>query len=276
MRKQKWPLSSDQIELLAAFSAADNLQQLADHLAKDISVVSRNLQRLAEDAQVIVKVKGRWQITKMGEEVVQLAGVFLADLSSALKPLVPGADRQIIQSHTALLVVNAQQGLVDKNGVVDQTKAQIRPLLDSWRMSGAPIIHVPHQSQNVESRFWVGSPGSAYISELTPKEFEIVIPKHKSSGFSETNLASTLTSLNVQTIILTGFTAGECIASTARDGSDLGFKVIVISDATCSFDLFGPKGELHKAEKIHSATLANLHNFFADIMTSTELKAAIR
>ena len=276
MKKQKWPISSDQLELLIAFSSADSLQGLADFLAKDVSVVSRNLQRLAEDSPVITKIKGKWQITEIGEKTVQLAKHFLSDLLIVLGKEQAAATDQLSFSQTALLVINAQQGLIDKNGAVDQTKVGILTLLNLWRARSASVIHVPHRSENSESKFYIDAPGSSFISELGPTGRELVIPKLKSSGFSDTKLAETLSSLDIQTVVLTGFTAGECIASTARDGADLGFDVIVVSDGTCSFDLFGPSGELHKAEKVHASTLANLHNFFAKVMTVAELKTAVK
>jgi len=273
MKKHKWPLSSDQLELLVAFAQAGSLQGLAAHLAKDVSVVSRNLQRLAEVAPVIAKVKGRWQITLIGQGVIQLSADFLQDLHILLQRDIAMTVPKLTFSRTALIVINAQKGLEDGAGV-DQTKLNILSLLNFWRSHGGQIVHVPHNSQNVESKFYFESDGAKFITDLAPKDRELTIPKNKSSGFSETNLAEILTSLDIQTVVLTGFTAGECIAATAHDGANLGFSVIVVSDATCSFDLFGAKGELHRADAVHATTLASLHNFFAKILTASELKNA--
>ena len=68
MRLQ-FPLTTDQLELLHAFAQAQGLMELSEMLHKDQSVVSRNLQKLAESAPVIEKVNRRWQITEMGREI---------------------------------------------------------------------------------------------------------------------------------------------------------------------------------------------------------------
>jgi hypothetical protein len=49
MKRERFPINSDQMELLLAFEVAGNLENLADLMAKDQSVISRNLQRLANE-----------------------------------------------------------------------------------------------------------------------------------------------------------------------------------------------------------------------------------
>ncbi len=60
MSRLKFSLNSDQLELLLAFENAKGLGHLAELMARDPSVVSRNLQRIAEDYPVLIKVKGHW------------------------------------------------------------------------------------------------------------------------------------------------------------------------------------------------------------------------
>ena len=57
-KRIRFPLSSEQCELLAAFEDAGSLAELAKLMAKDVSVVSRNLQSLSESG-VLEKVNGR-------------------------------------------------------------------------------------------------------------------------------------------------------------------------------------------------------------------------
>src|SRR5438067_1225973 len=62
-------LDSSQCELLLAFEESKSLSELATRLARDISVISRQLQRLAETAPVIEKSQGRWRTTELGRQV---------------------------------------------------------------------------------------------------------------------------------------------------------------------------------------------------------------
>ena len=45
--REKFPISSDQLELLLAFENAGSLEELSDAMAKDPSVISRRLKDLA-------------------------------------------------------------------------------------------------------------------------------------------------------------------------------------------------------------------------------------
>ena len=65
------PISSDDCLLLLKFSETDTLAALSQSLGRDISVVSRKLQRLAAEVPVLEKHQGRWTLTPLGREVVQ-------------------------------------------------------------------------------------------------------------------------------------------------------------------------------------------------------------
>ena len=65
------PISSDDCLLLLKFSETDTLAALSQSLGRDISVVSRKLQRLAGEVPVLEKHQGRWTLTPLGREVVQ-------------------------------------------------------------------------------------------------------------------------------------------------------------------------------------------------------------
>lgn len=64
--QNRFPLSSQDCEILLAFEARKSLQSLAESMAKDISVVSRNLKAISERAPVIEKQSGKWMLTPQG------------------------------------------------------------------------------------------------------------------------------------------------------------------------------------------------------------------
>jgi nicotinamidase-related amidase len=52
---------------------------------------------------------------------------------------------------------------------------------------------------------------------------------------------------------------------------NLGFRTIVVSDATASFNRTGPDGIHWTADQVHSVSLANLHGEFATIVKTEQL-----
>jgi DNA-binding transcriptional LysR family regulator len=62
-------LSSEQCELLVAFESAGSLGGLARVMGKDVSVISRQLQRLARAAAVLEKRQGKWRLTPLGRQI---------------------------------------------------------------------------------------------------------------------------------------------------------------------------------------------------------------
>lgn len=275
MRLQ-FPLTSDQLELLLAFEEAKGLAHLAELMAKDASVVSRNLQRVAEDLPVLEKVNGRWKLTALGIELNLQTRAYL----QAQKALISKATPQIspkrfeLSDRAVLIVINAQNGLfhdaTEKRNNEGAEKNILR-LLSLWRSKQREVIHVKHVSDNPESRFFRGSNGSDFLSSVTPTSGEDVIEKTKSSAFTQTELTETLNRLVASEVVLVGFTANDCIDATARNAAELGFTAVVVSDATATFDLRESTGRLVKADRIHKLTLLNIHSFSANVLSTLEV-----
>lgn len=274
MSRPRFALTSEQLELLLAFEHCGGLSKLATYMAKDPSVISRQLQRLAEAAPVLVKVDGRWQISPLGCQINARSTIFLSDLAA----LVGGADaprpaRKRL-AKPALLVINAQRGLLDKlqgNRSNAEAEDNLALIIAKFRKAGDPVLHVRHVSQNPQSPFHSGSPGAAFMQGFAPTLDEVVVDKSKASAFAETNLLQLLNERQIETVVVTGFTANECIDATARQATEHGFATLVVGDATASFDLVGPDGKLHPAERVHKLTLANLHQYFAEVLRTAEL-----
>jgi len=55
---------------------------------------------------------------------------------------------------------------------------------------------------------------------------------------------------------------------------NLGFSVLLVSDAIATFDRTGPDGKKYKAEEIHAVHLASLHGEFCDLITTSLLISA--
>lgn len=267
------------MELLLAFEASGSLDKLADAMAKDSSVISRNLQKLSQEFPVLIKASGRWRITPFGRQINNLSRQFLTsvdDLTSEVSKNKNTFGTSKVPEHSLLVVINAQKALYDPaQGRRSNSDAEknIERMLEFWRKKKRPIIHVKHVSDNPASLFYRKIPGVDFIPNLSPKNQELIIEKSKASAFTGTNLQKLIGQLKTEALVLVGFTGGECIDATARQSSDLGFHTFVVGDATATFDIVGPKNKLHKADKVHKSTLAALHALFAEVL---ETDAIIR
>src|SRR5260221_264756 len=61
--------------------------------------------------------------------------------------------------------------------------------------------------------------GTDILSSLTPQAADIVIYKHRFSGFYQTELDSVLKKANIKHLIFTGCTTSVCVESTIRDAA---------------------------------------------------------
>lgn len=86
-----------------------------------------------------------------------------------------------------------------------------------------------------------GSPGLEMLPELAVADTDIVVEKQRAGAFAGTDLDQTLRAMGIETIVLTGAWTNLSVESTARHGSDLGYRVIVVSDGTAS-----QSAELHR------------------------------
>jgi DNA-binding transcriptional LysR family regulator len=62
-------LSSEQCELLAAFEGSESISDLAKLVGKDVSVVSRQLKRIADEVPALEKNDRKWVLTNLGHEL---------------------------------------------------------------------------------------------------------------------------------------------------------------------------------------------------------------
>lgn len=105
-----------------------------------------------------------------------------------------------------------------------------------------------------------GEPLAEITPELTRAPSDIFLIKQYASAFFGTSLAATLTSLGVDTLLLTGCSTSGCIRATAVDGLQNGFRVIVPRECV---------GDRHPAP--HEANLFDIHAKYGDVVSQTEV-----
>lgn len=262
---ERFPLTSEQLELLLAFEGANGLSDLAARVRRDPSVVSRGLQRLAEDWSVIEKRSGRWQITPLGSRVNEMSRSYLAALAQMAASKDDGT-MPYLSDNALLVIINAQRAMVaPQRGAFSHPDAipNMQRLLAHWRQTHRPTVHIRHLFQDKAL--------SAFLDPLEPRIGEWVLEKSAASAFIGTRFAAELESRGIDIVILVGFTANECVDATAKQAVDLGFKTYVVGDATAMFDVVGRDGTIYPAARTHEMLLASLHACRAQTLSTMQV-----
>lgn len=183
--------------------------------------------------------------------------------------------------NTALILIDIQDGFHDEaywGGDRNNRHAEqnARKVLDVWRELRLPIFHVKHNSTNPKSRLAPGQPGNAIKDIVKPIGDEPVIPKKVNSAFIGTDLQSRLESKDITKVVMAGLTTDHCVSTSVRMAANLGFEVILLSDATATFDRTSHTGEKISAQTIHDIHLASLNDEFATVITTEQLLTKVK
>ncbi|SFB14122.1 MULTISPECIES: cysteine hydrolase family protein [unclassified Bacillus (in: firmicutes)] len=173
----------------------------------------------------------------------------------------------LLPANSALIIVDVQKMFENPrwgNRNNPQAEENIASLIEKWRETKRPIIHIQH----VEGSF---HPAYEFKDFIKPLPEETIIRKSVNSSFIGTNLESSLRSREIDTVVIVGLTTNHCVETTTRMAGNLGFNTFLVSDATATFDRLGPDGKLYTAETIHNMTLVNLNEEFATIVTTEQV-----
>jgi maleamate amidohydrolase len=177
----------------------------------------------------------------------------------------------------ALLLVDFVQGYFDPAcdlyAGVEEALASALRVREAAHAAQVPVIltNVVYHPQAIDGgrffeksrplRFFLaGNPMGAWPAGLEPKANELVISKQYPSAFFGTSLASTLTSLGVDSVLLTGLTTSGCIRATCVDAMSHGFRTLVVADAC---------GDRHPAP--HEANLFDMEAKYADVVREADV-----
>ena len=161
----------------------------------------------------------------------------------------------------------SEGGMFDRAGIdISIIKRAIAPtaaVLDAARKNGVPVIYLKMQHRpdmadmgredsphRIKHGFFGvgennvapdGSPnrvlidgywGTEIVQELSPKPEDLIVPKHRYSGFFETELDSILRGRETRHLIVTGCTTSVCVESTIRDAMFRDYQCCLLADCT--------------------------------------------
>jgi ureidoacrylate peracid hydrolase len=109
----------------------------------------------------------------------------------------------------------------------------------------------------------------AIIDELTPGPDDVIIDKHRFSGFYDTDLDAVLRRRGVTQLVVTGWTTSVCVESTVRDAMFRDYRCVVLEDCTAE-----PIGST-LARSNHEATLLVVELLLGWVARSSDLITAI-
>ena len=170
---------------------------------------------------------------------------------------------------TVLLLIDVQDGFKHpKWGRRNNpcAEAKIAQVLNTWRITGRPIIHVQHVSQEHASVFAPDSPGVALQEFVRPADGELLVQKRVNSAFIGTELDRTLKECGASGLVVVGFTTDHCVSSTVRMAANLGYRTIVVADGTATFERRSVDNKPVGPEIIHQIHLLSLQGEFAEVL----------
>ncbi|MET7986206.1 MULTISPECIES: isochorismatase family protein [unclassified Streptomyces] len=164
---------------------------------------------------------------------------------------------------------------------------QVDRLVGLARLAGDTVVWVLHSEPGSDGVFDPALGHVRLMDELTRQEGEPLIHKTSHNAFTTTNLQQLLTERGVREVTVCGIRTEQCVETTTRLASDLGYRVTFVSDATATNPIphrDAPEGQsvaelladprTLSAEDVIKRTEYALAGRFATIATVEELETS--
>jgi ureidoacrylate peracid hydrolase len=194
---------------------------------------------------------------------------------------------------SALIIVDVQNDFCHPDGAagrmgldvgaVQSVVPNIVSLIELARAHGIPRIYLRGEHNRwFDSPTWVarGAGGTSIHAEtipyvrsgtwgadffvVSPADDELVIVKHRYSGFAFTPLELALQTLAVDTVLLAGTSTHVCVEATARDAIMRGYRPVTVSDCVAS-------GQ----PELHEAALLDMAEYLGPVASLQEIRQAL-
>jgi len=181
----------------------------------------------------------------------------------------------------ALLIVDFVRAYLDPDSplyaAAEAARQAASELLTASRVAGIPVVHTNvayERGGRNGGVFFRKVPAlrcfesganpelARFAPGLEPRADETVVTKQYASAFFGTSLASTLTAMQIDTVLIAGVSTSGCVRATAVDACQHGFVPLVVRDAVA---------DRHPAP--HEANLFDLQAKYAEVVS---LEAALK
>jgi nicotinamidase-related amidase len=176
---------------------------------------------------------------------------------------------------TALIVVDVQQGFDDAAYWGERNnpdcEVNVARLIAAWRDHEWPIVFVRHDSRSGASPLAPGKAGNAF-KDVVGGDPDLLVAKSVHSAFhGDPDLDAWLAGHGITGIAVCGIQTNMCCETTARVGSDLGYEMLFVLDATHTFDIVGPNHQVYRAREIARYTALTLDADFGKVVATHDL-----
>ena len=135
--------------------------------------------------------------------------------------------------HTALLVIDVQNGVVAQAHNRDAVIANVASAVDKAREADVDVVWIQHSGDNLpkDSEQW------QYVPELTRADPEPLVHKTYGDSFEATDLEEVLAERGIGRLFVAGAQTDECVRCTLHGAFVRGYDVTLVSDAHTTEDL---------------------------------------
>ena len=183
----------------------------------------------------------------------------------------------------ALMVIDIQNGFVSKGGSYDMLGMDVSHYREVIRRdAGVPIFYTQavreasgidlltrthrilpkSREERIKKRPICirGTWDADIVDDIKPHKKDHVVIKRRDSAFHDTEIGVWLRSIGIDTLIFCGVDTSICVETSLREAFNIGYDVILVSDATAS-----------SSRKHYESTLENVRDYYGIIMDSREL-----
>ncbi len=182
-------------------------------------------------------------------------------------------------STSCLLVIDAQQSftrrpLFSEDGLPQYLPAQ-NALIAGAQAAGWPVVRVLHHEPEAaaEAPFALASGLVRPLEGLSDFDASLEVLKSRHSALVGTGLDVWLVRQGLRRVVVSGIRTEQCCETTTRHGSDLGWQMVFVPEATMTWPLRGPDGHVHGAQALRAHTAAVLDRRFARMCSVREALA---
>ncbi|ASM23929.1 isochorismatase family protein [Serratia marcescens] len=179
-------------------------------------------------------------------------------------------------SQSALLIIDVQQSFQHRpfwqEDDLPAFQQALTRLIAGCRQRGAALVDVLHVSP--QGPFSLASGHVQRLPFLT-HQADITVHKHVHNALTESGLDAWLRARDINHLIVSGIRTEQCCETTTRVASDLGYRVTFVTEATLTFPMRHPDGEIFTPAQLKRHTETVLVDRFARIASVDEALAQL-